>query len=156
VKEITMFTLSCLLIVSSSFTGAAHGTAIASSDNTIAMDVIPEIEVLAPRYLAGQIDSLNMVQGVTVFRTKEDDTVQKYNTYRRSFFALSSLFGECALYLIVGILTATIGAVALTKLMRGYHIHLAHQHKHSQVHEYYLWRKAFLGKQQQEKLTRRT
>ncbi|MBN2621433.1 hypothetical protein JXB22_10135 [candidate division WOR-3 bacterium] len=151
-----MFTLSCLFLITLSITGASHEAIISLPDGHITMDVIPEIEVLAPRYMEGQIDSLSIVQGITVFGLKEDDTVRKYNTYRRSFLALSSLFGEYAVYLIVGILTVTIGAVALTKLKKGYHIHLAHQPKHNRIHEYYVWRKAFLEKEQQKKLTRRT
>lgn len=150
-----MCTLFYLLLIASSLTGSPMDALTTLVQDNIGADVLPEIEVLAPPYIEGQIDSLNMVQGITVFGEKDDEAVQNYNMYRRSFRALSALFGEYAVYVIVGILTAAVGLVALSKIVRNHHIHLVHQHKPSSLHEYYLWRKAFLEKQHPEEITRR-
>jgi|GEM_PF-3467500 len=150
-----MFTLFYILIITLSITGGTSGDKNSLTDGYIGADVVPVIDVIAPRQLADEIDSLNMVQGITVFGEREEYTEQGYRTYRRSFFTLSTLISEYAVYAIAAIVTVTLGAVALVKLVRSHHIHLAHQHKHNQLHEYYLWRKAYLEKVAQDRLTRR-
>jgi hypothetical protein len=151
-----MCTFFYLLIIAVSTAGGPSGAIAPLTQDHFDSDLLPEIEVLAPHYIEGQIDSLNMVQGITVFGEKGDDAVQNYATYRRALHTLSVFFGEYALYVVLGIMTAAVGAVALTRIVRSHHIHLAHQHRLSQLHEYYLWRKAFLEKQYQEKIARRS
>jgi hypothetical protein len=148
--------LSYLLIFTLSLAQSTTGNGVSYTPDLIGMDVVPEIEVFAPEYIDGTTDSHDMVQGVTVFGEKEALAEQGYRTYRRSFATLSAFISEYAMYVIVGIVTVTFGAVALTKVVKGHHIHLAHEHKHSKLHEYYLWRKAYLDRVEQDRLTRRT
>jgi len=150
-----MLSLSYYLIFILSLAGNMAGDDVSQTSDFIGMDVVPEIEVFAPKFLDGENDTHNMVQGVTVFGEKGVPMEQGYRNYRRSFVVVSSWIGEYAVYLIAGIVTITFGAVALAKIVKGHHVHLAHQHKHSQIHEYYLWRKAYLDRIDQERLTRR-
>lgn len=151
-----MMLLILFFISATSFTGYTPAGTTTPFSDARGTGFFPEIEVLAPRYMEGKLDSLDMVQGITVYGSKEDNAVQNYRIYRRIFSTLSTLFFEYALYLIAGILMVTVGAIALAKIVKGSHVHLVHEHKHSRIHEYYVWRKSFLDKQQQEKLTRRT
>jgi hypothetical protein len=150
-----MALLSYFLIITISVAGNTVDDGTSTAADFIGMDVVPEIEVLAPRY-TGESDSHNTVQGVTVFGERGNYTEQGYRDYRRSFATVSSLISEYAVFMIAGIVAVTFGAVALGKIVKHQHVHLAHQHKHSKLHEYYLWRKAYLEKTEQDRLTRRT
>jgi hypothetical protein len=150
-----MLSLSYYLIIIFSLAGNATGDDVMPTSDFIGMDVVPEIEVLAPKYLNGETDSHDMVQGVTVFGEKDESAEQGYRNYRRSFATVSTWMGEYAVYLIAGIITVTFGVVALAKVVKGHHIHLAHQPKPNKLHTYYLWRKAYLEKIEQDRLTRR-
>jgi uncharacterized membrane protein len=150
-----MSTLPYLLSLTLALAGTGADDLVSSTLDHPAVGIIPEIEVFAPRYVDGDNDSLNLVQGITVFGKREETIVQSYDTYRKSFLGLTTLLGEYAIYLIVALVSMTFCIVALTKLVKTHHIHLAHQHRHSQIHEYYLWRKALLEKKEQEKLTRK-
>ena len=151
-----MLSLSFILIITVSIAGNTSPTTVIERPEYIGTDVIPVIEVIAPRQLMDEIDSLNMVQGITVFGERDEVTGQGYTNYRKSFFNISSLFSEYAVYVLVALITIIFGVVALVKVVRHHHAHLAHQHKHHQLHEYYLWRKAYLEKLAQDRLQRRT
>lgn len=151
-----MITLSYMLMITVTIVGSTSHTNIINHPEYIGTDVIPVIEVIAPRQLMDEIDSLSMVQGITVYGERDEFAEQGYRSYRRSFFNISALISEYAVYFVAAIVTVAFGAIALVKVVRHYHIHLAHQHKHHQLHEYYLWRKAYLEKLAQDRLQRRT
>jgi len=149
-----MTILSYLLLITIQYIGVKANDPPSVTYGEI--DAIPIIEVLAPRIVDGDNDTNNVVGGVTVFAESDDNAINDYRNARASLKSLSMLFSEYALYGIVILFTLIIGAIALTKFTKGHHIHIAHQHKHSQLHEYYLWRKAYLTKKEQDKLTRRS